>query len=182
VDARLHLLQGKAERVKAPELQQILTECAAERVALLERHEAGARAVSHYDFNNAYQYVINREETQLGWLQAALAEYGAPLPPAAARIPVPETPKRGKTIDAGSFRVVLEDDARQLIRFVEHWKPRVDAITHARHRLMLDVILGESREHQQIFAQAAAGMEDVLGRRTGGVPRQGAVLPVRWLE
>jgi hypothetical protein len=47
---------------------------------------------------------------------------------------------------------------------------------------MLGVVLGESREHQRLFEQAAVGMEDVLGRRTGGVPRQGSVLPVRWLE
>ena len=168
--------------MKAPELQQILTELAAERLALLERHEAGARAVSHYDFNNAYQYVISREETQLGWLQAALAEYGAPLRPPSAALPVPAVPKPGKRADAGAFRAVLDDDARRLAAFVERWRPRVDAITHARHRLMLDVVLGESREHERIFEQAAAGIEDVLGRRTGGVPRQGSVLPVRWLE
>ena len=36
-------------------------------------------------------------------------------------------------------------------------------MTHARHRKMLDVILGESREHQRLFEQAAAGMEDLLG-------------------
>ena len=47
---------------------------------------------------------------------------------------------------------------------------------------MLDVILGESREHQRVFEQAAAGMEDLLGKRTGGVARQGAVLPTRWME
>ena len=62
----------------------MLTQFAAERLAILERHEAGARVVSHYDFNNAYQYIISREETQLGWLQTALAEYAAPLPPPAA--------------------------------------------------------------------------------------------------
>jgi hypothetical protein len=48
------------------ELQQLLTDLASERVALIERHEAGARVVSHYDFNNTYQYVIAREETHLG--------------------------------------------------------------------------------------------------------------------
>ena len=37
-------------------------------------------------------------------------------------------------------------------------------------------------EHQRLFEQAAAGFEDLLGRRTGGVPRVGAVLPTRWLE
>jgi hypothetical protein len=47
---------------------------------------------------------------------------------------------------------------------------------------MLNVILGESLEHQRFFEQAAAGFEDLLGRRTGGVPRVGAVLPTRWLE
>jgi hypothetical protein len=168
--------------VNARELQQVLTEFTAERVALIERHEAGARVVSHYDFNNAYQYVINREETQLGWLQAALAEHGAALPPASAALPVPEAPKAGTRAGAGVSRAVLDDDARRLSAFVARWRPRLEAVTHARHRLMLDVILGESREHQRIFEQAAAGIEDVLGRRTGGVPRQGEVLPVRWLE
>jgi hypothetical protein len=167
--------------VNQTELQHILTEFAADRVSLLERHDAGARAVSHYDFNNAYQYVISREETHLAWLQTALAELGAALPPASAAISVPEvlTLKKG---DPAAFRGILEDDARRLASFVEKWRDRVAAISHARHRLMLDVILGESREHQRIFEQAAAGIEDMLGRRTGGVPRQGAVLPTRWME
>ena len=55
-------------------------------------------------------------------------------------------------------------------------------MTHARHRIMLDVVLGESREHQRLFEQAAAGFEDLLGRRTGGRVRQGSVLPARWME
>jgi hypothetical protein len=55
-------------------------------------------------------------------------------------------------------------------------------MTHARHRTMLQVILGESVEHQRLFEQAAAGLEDVIGRRTTGAERVGAVLPVRWME
>jgi hypothetical protein len=47
---------------------------------------------------------------------------------------------------------------------------------------MLGVILGESLEHSRLFEQAAAGLEDVIGRRTGGVARVGAVLPDRWQE
>lgn len=164
------------------ELHQILTQFAADRLALLQRHEAGARAVSHYDFNNTYQYVINREETHLAWLQTALAEFGAPLPPPSSVIPVPEVPKQGKKIAAGAFRGILDDDARRLGALVDRWRTRVDAMTHARHRIMLDVVLGESLEHRRLFEQAAAGFEDVLGRRTGGVPRQGAVLPARWME
>jgi len=165
------------------DLQKLLTEFASGRVALIERHEASARAVSHYDFNNTYQYVINREETHLSWLQNALAEYRAVLPPAGAdALPVPDAPKTGKKIEPSAFRSILEDDARYLSAFVEKWRPRVEAMTHARHRTMLNVILGESMEHRRFFEQAAAGSEDLLGRRTGGVPRVGAVLPTRWLE
>jgi hypothetical protein len=168
--------------VKPEELQKLLTEFAADRVALLHRHEAGARTVSHYDFNNTYQYVINREETHLAWLQSALADFGAPLPGPSKALPVPAAPKPAKKVDAGAYRNILEDDAQHLGAFVEHWRPRITHITHARHRTMLDVILGESLEHKRLFDQAAAGFEDLLGRRTGGVPRQGAVLPTRWME
>lgn len=165
------------------ELQQLLTEFAEGRVALVERHEASARAVSHYDFNNTYQYVINREETHLSWLQNALAEYKAALPPAGlSALPVPETPKTSKKFEASAFRGILEDDARSAGAFVDKWRPRVDHVTHARHRNMLNVILGESLEHKRFFEQAAAGFEDLLGRRTDGAERVGGVLPTRWLE
>jgi hypothetical protein len=165
------------------ELQALLTEFAAERLALLERHEASARVVSNYDFNNTYQYVINREETHLSWVQSALAEYGAVLPPAgSSALPAPEAPKVKKKAEAGAFRSILEDDARYLGAFVEKWRPRVEPLTHARHRTMLNVILGESMEHKRFFEQAAAGFEDLLGRRTGGVARIGGVLSTRWLE
>jgi hypothetical protein len=169
VDARLHRLQGKAEGVT--ELEALLTEFAAERLALVERHEASARIVSNYDFNNTYQYVISREETHLSWVQSALAEYGAGLPPAgSAALPAPEAP------------TILEDDARYLDAFVAKWRPRVEPMTHTRHRNMLNVILGESMEHKRFFEQAAAGFEDLLGRRTDGAARVGGVLPTRWLE
>ena len=181
MDAQLHRLQGKAEGMNG--LQGFLTEFAAERLALLERHEASARIVSHYDFNNTYQYVISREETHLTWVQNALAEYGAVLPAAgSSALPAPEAPTVKKKVEAGAFRSILEDDAQYLGAFVEKWRPRVEPLTHARHRTMLNVILGESMEHKRLFEQAAAGVEDLLGRRTGGVARVGDVLPTRWLE
>ena len=166
----------------AGELQKTLTEFAADRIALLHRHEAGARAVSHYDFNNTYQYVINREEMQLGWLRNALGELGAALPGPAAALPMPAPPKPSKKLNAASFTGILENDARHLGRFVEKWRDRIDGVTHARHRIMLNVILGEALEHQRLFEQAAGGFEDLLGRRTGGVARVGGVLPTRWVE
>jgi hypothetical protein len=168
--------------VQQTDLQQFLSEFMAERVALTDRHVAGARVVGHYDFNNTYQYVIAREETHLNWLAAALADCGAEAPVAAAALPVPAvgTPTRGDTTSA--YREVLIDDARRLAAFLDAWRPRVAGLEHARNRKMLEVVLGETSEHRRLFEQAAAGFEDVLGRRTGGVARQGTVLAKRWQE
>jgi hypothetical protein len=186
MDALVHQLQGKTEGVTTTpqhELQALLSTAAAERLAILQRHEAGARVVGHYDFNNTYQYIISREETHLQWLQAALAESGvAQLPGAAAAIPVPAAPRQGKKVAPGAYRGILDDDARTLSAFVQRWRPRVDGMTHARHQSMMRVVLGESLEHARLFEQAGAGFEDVLGRRTERAGRVGAVLPDRWQE
>jgi hypothetical protein len=163
------------------ELLKFLTDITADRLAILQRHEAAARVVSHYDFNNTYQYVINREETHLQWLENALAEFGVGLPQPSTAYPAPEVPK-AKKAEPSVFRSVLQDDARELTAFVERWRPRVEGVTHARHRTMLGVMLGESLEHARMFDQAAGGFEDVLGRRTSQAARVGAVLPTRWLE
>jgi hypothetical protein len=168
--------------VHQDELRKLLTDLAADKLALLQRHEAGARVVSHYDFNNTYQYIINREETHVQWLQSALAEFGATLPQPSPALPVPEAPKAGKRIDVKAYRGILDDDARGLAAFVQKWRQPVQHMTHVRHRNMIDVILGEGLEHARLFQQAADGFEDVLGRRTGGVPRVGGVLATRWME
>ena len=168
--------------MKQAELQQVLTEFAADRVAMLQRHEAGARVVSNYDFNNTYQYVISREETHVSWLQAALAEFGLALPAPSSALATSEAPKPGKKFEAAAFRSILEDDTRLLGAFVERWRSRIEPMTHARHRTMLNVVLGESLEHRRLFEQAAAGFEDVLGRRTDGAERVGGVLSTRWME
>ena len=165
-----------------PDLKTFLSDFAAERLAILERHEAGARVMGHYDFNNTYQYVISREETHLQWLQNALAEFDVPLPGAASAIAVPPVEKSRRKAAPEAYRAILDDDAARLGEFVARWRPRVEGLSHARHRLMLGVILGESLEHQRLFAQAAGGMEDVLGKRTAGAARVGEVLPARWQE
>jgi rubrerythrin len=167
--------------VHQDELIKLVTDVTAERLALLQRHEAAARVVSHYDFNNTYQYIISREETHMTWLESALTELGQgrPLPQATADV---TSPKLGKTVDATTFKTVLDEDSRGLAAFVDRWRPRVKVMTQARHRTMIDVILGESMEHSRLFAQASAGFEDVLGKRTTGAVRVGAVLPTRWQE
>jgi hypothetical protein len=168
--------------VNNSELVPLLTSLAAERTALLQRHEAGARAVAHYDFNNTYQYVIAREETHLTWLRDALSDLGVALPAAASTIPVPDVAKGRRKVEPAAYQAILDDDARHLGVFVERWRGPVAAMTNARHRTMLNVIIGESLEHQRLFEQASAGFEDVLGRRTAGASRTGGVLPTRWVE
>ena len=55
-----------------PLLQEFYTE---KLVAVL-RHQAAARHVTQYDANNAYQYIINREDTQLSWVGRAIVDLG----------------------------------------------------------------------------------------------------------
>jgi hypothetical protein len=168
--------------VHQDELRKLLTDFAAERLGLLQRHEASARVVSHYDFNNTYQYVISREETHHTWLGTALQEMGLSQPAASNEPASPQAVKVGKKMDPASFSSILDEDAKGLSAFVARWRPKIAGMTHARHRTMLDVVLGESMEHSRLFAQASGGFEDVLGKRTGGVDRVGAVLPSRWQE
>lgn len=147
-----------------------------DKAALRGRHEAVACTVGHYDVNNTYQYVIAREDQHLRWLADAIVALGGGVPDPPA--PQTVTPVKG---DEAVPRVV-GDDAQALDAFVGAWRPRVAAITNARHRLMLDLMLGETQEQARLFHQAAAGRLDLLGRRTGGDRLVGSVLPTRWVE
>lgn len=159
------------------DLQALIREFYLERVALLQRHEAVARLTPGYDANNAYQYLIAREETHLSWLQHALLDLGAPMP---ADPPAQPVTPAGKGADAA--RQLAAEDARFAGAFVERWQPRVEAVTHARHRGMLKVILGETLEHKRFFEQAADGRTDLLGTSLGINAHDGKVLGTRWIE
>jgi hypothetical protein len=158
-------------------LLALLEQFYAEKLAMLLRHQAGARAVAQYDANNTYQYIINREDVQLSWLTVAIAELGG-SPPAKAL--EPDRPV-GKKRDA--WISLAQEDARDAQAFVDRWRPLVEVMTNARQRGMLRVILGETLEQKRFFDQAAAGNLDLLGRRPDAVgPRVGEVLPNRWLD
>ena len=77
---------------------------------------------------------------------------------------------------------VIADDRQIAADFVSRWRPRIDKLRHARHRTMLNVILGETLEHKRFFDQALAGRTDLLGRRADGAGSTGVVLPTRWVE
>ena len=158
------------------ELQQLLRDFYLARLALLMRHEEVARHVSAYDANNAYQYVINREETHVSWLQHALLDVGAQIPSDPAR------PSIAAPGGATGWQALAAEDARANQQFVDSWKPRVEMVTHARHQGMLKVVLGEMLEHKRIFDQAAAGRDDLIGTHLSINQRTGVVAPTRWME
>jgi hypothetical protein len=173
----VHHLQGKAEGVNPTELQQLLREFYLERLGLLMRHERSAEVMGDYDINNAYQYVLAREETHVSWLQHALLDLGAQVPPDPSAPPAHTVGKRGP-----SAADIAREDMRLNEQFIEKWRQRVDAVTHARHRGMLKVILGEMAEQRRFFEQAAAGRTDLLGKALPINERVGEVLPTRWIE
>ena len=155
------------------DLLTLLQDFHREKLDALLRHQAGARLVAQYDLNNTYQYIVNREETQLSWVGAAIAELGG-APPSDASEP-------DRSASGGG--AVFEEDARDAQAFVDRWRPRVDGMANARHAKMLRVILGEVLEQKRFFEQALAGRTDLLGRRGQAVgPSHGEVLPSRWIE
>ena len=176
MDAGLHYLQGKTKRVKSTELLELLSQFYVDKLGMRQRHAAAARYVSDYDFNNTYQYVIAREDLQLNWLRDAITDMGGTLTDGAE----PELHPSGKGAELQRSIITADRDGAQA--FVDTWRARVPAITHARHRNMLNVILGETLEHKRFFDQALAGRTDLLGRRADGAGTGGGVLPTRWVE
>jgi len=163
--------------VTAAELRTLVDGFYREKQALLLRQAAGAERVSSYDFNNSYQYVVNRAEAQVAWLRSALEDLGLPVPPREGSVTLPQG-GRG----AAAERAVIEDDARRAHEFVARWTPRVAEVTHARHRRMLEVVLGETIEQARFFDQMLEGRDDLLGRRHANVGTGGGVLAMRWRE
>jgi hypothetical protein len=163
------------------DLLNTLRELHRDKLALRERHVAVARHIDHYEFNNTYQYAINREDVHLSWLETAITELGgAPdqVPPVDLPSPGGKT-KRGKP---GAFTSLVQEDARTAEALVAKWRPRVDSIENVRHAKMVQVILGETLEHQRFFAQIAQGNELVLGSRMPGASTGHGVMGVRWVE
>ena len=159
------------------DIASVLREFHRDKLALRQRHVAVARQVGDYDANNTYQYVIAREDVHLSWLEAALDELGT----TPETVGEPSLPARGKK---ESFTPFVNEDVREAEAFVSRWRPRVAEVTNARHRGMMQVVLGETLEHKRFFDQIVAGREDMLGRRSNGPGSPGTgdgVLPVRWL-
>jgi hypothetical protein len=164
--------------VRTDALLAVLKDFHRDKLTLRQRHVAVARQVSDYNANNTYQYVISREDVHLSWLEAAIDELGG-TPDTVAEPPLPALVWNEK------FTPLAERDASDAESLVARWRPRLDEVTHARHRNLMNVVLGETLEQKRFFDQIAAGREDVLGRRANGPGSPGTgngVLGVRWIE
>ena len=159
--------------MKPVDLLQLLREFYREKSGLYARHVAGARLVGGYNFNNAYQYVINREDVHLNWLRDSITDLGGTFEDGAE----PAITASGKDAASQIFR----DDSRELQAFVDRWRDRVGHVTHARNKTMLTLMIGEVLEQKRFFDQAAAGQQDLLGRRADGMGTEGKVLGTRWI-
>jgi hypothetical protein len=167
--------------VKPADLLSTLREFHRDKLTMRQRHVAVARQVSDYEFNNTYQYVIAREDVHLSWLEAAIADAAGTTDD----VPEPQLAPVGKSKKTGNdFLPLVAEDARQAGAFVAAWRPRLGDVTNARHRGMMQVILGETLEQRRFFDLMTAGRDDLLGRRANGPGSPGTgdgVLPVRWL-
>lgn len=162
--------------MKADDLA-LLRELHRDKMTQYLRHIAVAALITDYEFNNAYQYVINREDTHLRWLESAITEFGG-TPETVATPTV--TAAAGKKNDM--FLPLVAVDAEQAGALVAKWKPRAADIRSDRHRKLVGVIVGETSEGQRFFDQVGQGQDDLLGRRTNGAITGDGVMPVRWVE
>ena len=160
----------------AAELVDFISAFYRDKLTLRNRHVAAARHVADYNINNTYQYVINRDDMHVRWLQDAITDLGG----TPEEQPVPEITPEGKRADAQRSLITQDRDAA--VKFVDRWTPRVEALPNARHRSLLRVILGESLEQQRFFDQALAGRDDLLGRRADGAGTGDGVMATRWVE
>jgi Mn-containing catalase len=159
--------------VKPADLLKLLQELYLEKSALRARHVAAARLVSDYNFNNTYQYIINRDDVHLAWLHDAIVA----LAGTAEDAPEPQVNVTG----SNALRLIATEDSKQAQAFVDRWRDRIETITHARHKTMLRLMLGEVLEQKRFFDQALAGRDDLLGRRADGMGTKGKVLATRWV-
>jgi hypothetical protein len=173
VDPRLHLLQSEAERVTTAELLTFLQDFYRETLQLTLARQANARSVGAYDANNAYQQVLGRQDVHLRWLSDAIADLGGSVGD------VPGGEVSDPVAIKNQIQQIIESDAQAQRGFLAHWQPRVATVTNARHRKMLELILGEMAEHLRAFQQAVEGRTDVLGRHADGKELSGTVLPAR---
>jgi hypothetical protein len=178
VDACLHHVQSETELVTPAELATFLQEFYRETLDLFQARLANARSVTAYDANNGYQQVLGRQEVHLQWLADAIADLGGTVASAADEKAAAK-PSRDSVRSRDSAQSMIENDIGSQKAFIDRWSTLVPSVPHARNRKMLELILGEMKEHLRVLEQAKEGRSDLLGRHADGKVLRGEVLPAR---
>lgn len=159
----------------AGELIDLLQDFRRETFELLMARQKNARSVAAYDANNAYQQVLGRQDVHLRWVEDAIADLGGAVTETAGNDGASSTDPGRKD----GLQRILESDLNSQRSFITRWQTRVPTVANARHRKMLELILGEMMEHLRVFQQALEGRTDLLGRHADGKELRGEVLPAR---
>ena len=171
MDARLHHVQGETEFVSPAELLAFLNDFHRDMLELFKARQAHAQSVAAYDANNAYQQIIGRQEVHLRWVSDAIAALGGTAADSPDHVSGTKARETAKSI--------IDADAVNQAAFIEHWTPRVATVTNARHRKLLEVTLGEMKEHLRVLHQASESRDDLLGRHADGKVLRGSVMAAR---
>ena len=153
------------------ELLTFLNEFHRETLELFKARQTNAQSVAAYDANNGYQQVLGRQEVHLQWLRDAIAALGGTVADSLDQVSGKASRETAKSI--------IDADAANQQAFIERWTPRVAAVTNARHRKMLELILGEMKEHLRVLQQASESRADLLGRHSDGKVLRGTVMAAR---
>ena len=153
------------------ELLKLLNDFHRETLELFKARQTNAQSVAAYDANNGFQQVIGRQEVHLRWLSDAIAALGGTAADSADQI-------SGKA-SRENAKAIIERDAANQNAFIARWTPIVATVTNARHGKMLQLILGEMKEHLRMLQQAAESRPDVLGRHADGKVLRGTVIAAR---
>jgi hypothetical protein len=157
--------------VSPAELLRFLNEFHRDTLELFKARQANAQSVAAYDANNGFQQVLGRQEIHLQWLSDAIAALGGTAADSLDHV-------SGKA-SRETARSIIDVDAANQSAFIDRWTPRVDAVTNARHRLLLELIVGEMKEHLRVLQQAADSRPDLLGRHSDGKVLRGSVMAAR---
>ena len=154
------------------ELQKLLIDFHRETLEIFNARQANSQSVAAYDANNGYQQVLGRQEVHLRWLSDAITG----LEGTATELPPPQVTGKASRESAKS---IIDRDAVGQKTFIDRWTPIIPNITNARNRKMLELILGEMKEHLRVLQQAADSRPDLLGRHSDGKVLRGTVMAVR---
>jgi hypothetical protein len=157
--------------VNPAELLTLLNDFHRETLELFKARQTNAQSVAAYDANNGYQQVIGRQEVHLRWLSDAIAALGGTAADSLDQL--------SGTASLEDFKSIVDRDAASQKAFIDRWAPIVPTVTNARHRKLLELILGEMKEHLRILQQAAESRSDVLGRHSDGKVLRGTVMAAR---